>query len=101
MEMTCRKHRKDIHVCVENIINTFRQEMIWVPRKDKPPHITVTCKQVDVILAHAAKVTYHQKNCPLKWEAVIYLHVSDLMCENCGCSFKNKVIEEARRLEIL
>lgn len=76
--------------------------MIQVPFKDKPAHIMLNCKQVDDILAYAAEEAYHPKEeCALKWEPVMCCHEPDLMCENCGRSFRDRVIERARGSGVL
>ncbi|OGD23749.1 hypothetical protein A2Z10_01795 [Candidatus Azambacteria bacterium RBG_16_47_10] len=101
MESVCKKHEKRIHHCIENIINTFKQDVLLVPNKDQEPRITVSCKQVDVILVYAAAAKYHPADHAPEWESVVYKHHPDLACEKCGNFFTNIVIERARKLQIL
>ncbi len=102
MQSICTKHKKSIHGCIEKIINTFKQSMIQAPHEDHEPHSTVTCAQVESILAYAASAGYHQlEHHEPRWESVIYRQSPGIMCGKCGIFFTNRIIEEARRLGVL
>lgn len=99
---TSKTHALAIHDCVGKIINTYRQEMNdHVLRKDKAPHIAVSCAQVDGILTRVSGAAFHADDHSIEWDSVIYLHQHDLVCGKCDIFFTNKVIEDARRLGIL
>ena len=98
----CTKHEKKIHRCVEEIVEGFRKDMTLVPHEDHEPPSTVTCAQVESILAYAASAGYHLlKNHEPRWESVIYRQSPGIMCGKCGIFFTNRVLEEARRLGVL
>lgn len=102
MQIICTKHQKDIHRCVERIINTFKQDMIRMLRhEDQEPPITVSCGQVDTILVHAAYIAHRSSDHMPEWQAGIYNHRPGIACGKCGIVFTNRVIEEARRLGVL
>lgn len=101
MKTACRKHKQEIHDCIEKIIKTFKHDIVHVPRKAKEPRVILACTQVDNILVRTALVKYHPNDHEPEWESVVYRHRHDLMCGKCGNSFTNKVIEEARKLGVL
>lgn len=103
MKTACmgKKHKIEVHDCMEKIINAFKHDMIQVPRKEQEPRIILACTQVDDILAYAALMKYHPTDHKIEWESVVYHHRHDLMCGKCGNSFTNKVIDEARKLGVL
>ena len=102
MQSICTKHKKSIHRCVEEIVEGFRKDMTLVPHEDQEPPSTVTCAQVESILAYAASAGYHQlEHHEPRWEAVIYKHRPGLACGKCGVFFTKRVLEEARRLSVL
>lgn len=102
MQRICAKHEENVHSCIERIINRFKEDMLQVLDEKQEPHITVTCAQVDSMLAYAASAGYHQfEHHAPEWEAVIYKHQPGIACAKCGVFFTNRVIEAARQLGIL
>lgn len=101
MENACKTHEKAIHHCIENIINTCKHDMLQMPHKDQPLHISVSCGQTDSILMRAAKAKYHPIDHSPEWESVVYKHRPTLACGKCGNFFTNIVIETARELKLL
>lgn len=98
----CANHVREIHDCIEKIINGFRYDMNkHVPHKDHIPHLMVTCAQVNSMLAHASEAVFHRKDHEMVWESVVSQHKHDLMCKTCGIFFTNLIIEKARKIGIL
>lgn len=96
------KHEKEIHGCVEKIINTYRQHMDeHAPRIQRSPHITLVCRDVNRILDDVIKRALYHNGHNVKWHSSIFEEGHALTCGTCGVTFTNKVIEAARRLKKL
>ena len=99
MSAACKKHKLEIHDWIEKII-TFKHNTSKVPCEDQK-RITLTCAQVDNILLRTALVKYHSEDHAPEWEPVVERHIYDLACGTCGNFYRDKVIEEARKLGIV
>lgn len=104
MQRICAKHEEGVHSGIEGIINRFKEDTAYgSEEQDKPPS-TVTCAQVDSMLAYAASAGYHQlEHHAPEWETVVHRDKQrpGIACAKCGIFFTNRVIEAARQLGIL
>lgn len=90
----CKNHVKEIHICLEKIINSFAQRMEYQGKA--ADLITLECAQADSIISAVAK-QHSSAHAPVWFSS----SRRTLLCRTCGISFTNRVIEAARELELL
>lgn len=95
-------HTKEIHECVEKIINAYRQDMdTHAPKIQRSPHIALVCRDVNRILGDVIDRAAHHKGHTVVWHSSIFGQGHALTCGTCAASFNNMVIEMARKLKKL